>query len=726
MYKEFFGFDKTPFSLNPDPGFLFLGKTQKSVVSHLEDGLLNKLGIMVVTGQIGTGKSTHIHYLLGRLDQNYSIALITNTHFETLAEMLANILLAFSVKLEKENTVVSLEQLFKEFLTSEYHKNNKVLLIIDEAQNLSEELLENLRLLSNFSIDNMQVFQLILVGQESLLKKIQSFKFEQLNQRISIFETLLPLDRKETHQYILHRLEMAGGLKCRQIIELEACNVIYKYSGGIPKLINLISELALFTAYEADLKKVNSGLIEDVVNERKGGVLKFKYVVSFFNHEEDLYLEQLHADVSSETINDEAITDKNNIDQTVNVENKVDLLTLVPVIPASKEESGQSIEMAEDSFSEPSLLEQMISTGISKEDTNEEDKKESGLDNTLLSRDRTFNIGRKKLALSAVCILFGLMIFVYFADNYSYKEKQSLQVHLNDKTNLNKSIDSSQKALESAQVESVAKSVNEDKVELAEATIPSTQLQEKPKKQKDISLSVKLKQENEMHTESPDFIKTETVQLTEEIANLEKQTPELPKITNAEANSVKDELTVQKNADSQVDIPVSIKKEQFFEEQKTKSNIVETASIDLPNKAVSIADVNPELVQTTTLDKTIQKNQALTKPSKSDEEINALLAVAEAYVSELKFTTPEEKSAWNTYKKILKIEPKQQQALDGVKKIKDIYIFWAEREVDESNFERAEHFFSKALIVAPTDKVLFASLDEVKNIRKTMSAAIKE
>ena len=726
MYKEFFGFDKTPFSLNPDPGFLFLGKTQKSVVSHLEDGLLNKLGIMVVTGQIGTGKSTHIHYLLGRLDQNYSIALITNTHFETLAEMLANILLAFSVKLEKENTVVSLEQLFKEFLTSEYHKNNKVLLIIDEAQNLSEELLENLRLLSNFSIDNMQVFQLILVGQESLLKKIQSFKFEQLNQRISIFETLLPLDRKETHQYILHRLEMAGGLKCRQIIELEACNVIYKYSGGIPKLINLISELALFTAYEADLKKVNSGLIEDVVNERKGGVLKFKYVVSFFNHEEDLYLEQLHADVSSETINDEAITDKNNIDQTVNVENKVDLLTLVPVIPASKEESGQSIEMAEDSFSEPSLLEQMISTGISKEDTNEEDKKESGLDNTLLSRDRTFNIGRKKLALSAVCILFGLMIFVYFADNYSYKEKQSLQVHLNDKTNLNKSIDSSQKALESAQVESVAKSVNEDKVELAEATIPSTQLQEKPKKQKDISLSVKLKQENEMHTESPDFIKTETVQLTEEIANLEKQTPELPKITNAEVNSVKDELTVQKNADSQVDIPVSIKKEQFFEEQKTKSNIVETASIDLPNKAVSIADVNPELVQTTTLDKTIQKNQALTKPSKSDEEINALLAVAEAYVSELKFTTPEEKSAWNTYKKILKIEPKQQQALDGVKKIKDIYIFWAEREVDESNFERAEHFFSKALIVAPTDKVLFASLDEVKNIRKTMSAAIKE
>lgn len=271
MYESYYQFNEKPFSLLPDPGFLYLSKNHRMALAMLEYGLMNQAGFTVITGEIGSGKTTLIRKLLNQIenDANISVGLVSNTH-RSFGELLQWILLAFRLEYRGKEKV-ELYQTLAEFLRQEYNTGHRTILIIDEAQNLDIESLEQLRMLSNINADKDQVLQLMLVGQPGLRDMLRRPELEQFAQRIAVDFHLRPLDLQSTCDYIRHRLVVAGGDP--NLFETAACVTVHYYTRGVPRLINVLCDTALVCGYADQKARIDADLIHDVVRDRSiGGI----------------------------------------------------------------------------------------------------------------------------------------------------------------------------------------------------------------------------------------------------------------------------------------------------------------------------------------------------------------------------------------------------------------------------------------------------------------------
>jgi general secretion pathway protein A len=247
MYESFFAFKEKPFSLTPNPRFLFLSRTHNEVYAHLIYGIERRAGFVEVTGEVGSGKTTMLRTLLARLDENkYRVAFIFNPKL-TAFELLRNINQEFGVA-DHGVSNPELIQALNEFLLEENRAGRTPILVIDEAQNLSGEVLEQIRLLSNLETVEDKLIQIILVGQPELRHQLNDHSLRQLNQRIAVRYQLQALNREETSAYIRHRLNVAGRPDGR-LFSPAALRRVYKCSGGVPRRINLVCDRALLTAY---------------------------------------------------------------------------------------------------------------------------------------------------------------------------------------------------------------------------------------------------------------------------------------------------------------------------------------------------------------------------------------------------------------------------------------------------------------------------------------------
>ena len=269
MYESFYHLKEKPFSLLPDPSFLFLSKQHRMALVLLEYGLTNQAGFSVVTGDIGTGKTTLIRHLLNQVGRDVTVGLITNTH-RSFGVLLQWVLMALNLDHHGKDKVEMYETLV-DFLIKEFAHRRRTMLIVDEAQNMSPEALEELRMLSNINADKNQVLQIILVGQPQLRATLRRPDLEQFAQRIAVDYDLKPLSASETREYIRHRITVAGGDP--DLFEDGACAVIYEHSGGTPRLINLLADTALVYGYAEQVPHISRELAADVANDKvKGGI----------------------------------------------------------------------------------------------------------------------------------------------------------------------------------------------------------------------------------------------------------------------------------------------------------------------------------------------------------------------------------------------------------------------------------------------------------------------
>ncbi len=267
MYRQFFGIKEKPFNVTSDPSFLFMSRKHKEAFSHLIYGIEERKGFLEITGEIGTGKTTLCRALLNKLNGNTKTAFILNPDLSQL-QLLQVIMEDFGIEVEKKSKMLMFRQLNK-FLLEQLSHNNNVVLIIDEAQNLKPSILEQLRLLSNLETEKEKLFQMVLVGQPELRKKLNSPQLRQLRQRISVRYHILPLDKEEVEKYIMHRLSVAGSIG-GIIFEDRAIDLIYGYSGGIPRLINILCDKALLLAFVLETKNLDSNIIIKSINELEG------------------------------------------------------------------------------------------------------------------------------------------------------------------------------------------------------------------------------------------------------------------------------------------------------------------------------------------------------------------------------------------------------------------------------------------------------------------------
>lgn len=281
--------------MSPDPSFLYLSPKHKKALTTLKYGLVSQASITVITGEIGSGKTTLIMTVLGKIEGQCTVGLITNTH-SAFGDLLTWVLAAFNIHHESKNKAERY-QIFIKFLAEEHKKQRRVILIVDEAQNMDIETLEELRLLSNVNIADQIKLQMILVGQPELVDKLNKPELIQFAQRISIEYHLKPLNFEETRNYIAHRLQVAGGDP--SVFNEAAATAIYYYTDGVPRLINNICDLAMVFAFASETKTIGWKAIVEVVNERKtGGIKRFKRTLSTETDEADQATEEVRQDFS--------------------------------------------------------------------------------------------------------------------------------------------------------------------------------------------------------------------------------------------------------------------------------------------------------------------------------------------------------------------------------------------------------------------------------------------
>lgn len=252
MYLDFYGLKEKPFNLTPDPRFLYLSGYHRGALEHVFYGLKQKEGFILITGDVGTGKTTLCRAILERLDKETKTALILNPMLSE-EELVQNILEDFGIipknlRANKKLTKKNLIDILNSFLLKQLSIGGNAVLIIDEAQNLSLPVLEQIRILSNLETDKEKLLQIVLVGQQELKQKLELPELRQLNQRISIRYHLYPLTKEETQRYTDHRLMVAGANRAITFSK-GALDIIFKYSQGVPRLINLICDRALLGGY---------------------------------------------------------------------------------------------------------------------------------------------------------------------------------------------------------------------------------------------------------------------------------------------------------------------------------------------------------------------------------------------------------------------------------------------------------------------------------------------
>lgn len=273
MYTKFFGFKSKPFEITPDPKFLFLSESHKEALAHLTYAVRERKGFTVITGEVGTGKTTLVQSLLGRLDGSARTAYIFNPKLSA-TDLLHSICEDFGMKSPKRSKGQYISQLHK-FLLDCYARNENVVLIIDEAHILDPNLLEEIRLLTNLETPKSKLLQVILIGQPELDDTLNSPEFRQLKQRVSLRYHLQPLNQDETREFIRRRLRI-GGVTDPDMFTSKAMKRIFRYSKGIPRLINIVCDNALLRGYANDQKVIGQKIIRDVINNLDGSSLQKK------------------------------------------------------------------------------------------------------------------------------------------------------------------------------------------------------------------------------------------------------------------------------------------------------------------------------------------------------------------------------------------------------------------------------------------------------------------
>ncbi len=260
MYTSYYHFNEKPFGLTPNPAYLYLSDSHREALNHLRFGIEQREGFILITGDVGTGKTTLCRTLLSQLKGGYKTAYIFNPIL-SVKDLLKNILEEFDKTVPPNKTKRDLITDLNKTLLAFYQKGLQSVLIIDEAQNLSIEVLENIRLLSNLETTKHKLLQIILVGQPELEKKLQCHDLRQLNQRITIRYRLSPLSLLETSEYIHHRLIVAGP-SCAVRFERSAIKTIHHLSKGIPRLINQLCDRALLVGYVAQKRNITRKMVK--------------------------------------------------------------------------------------------------------------------------------------------------------------------------------------------------------------------------------------------------------------------------------------------------------------------------------------------------------------------------------------------------------------------------------------------------------------------------------
>ncbi len=263
MYLNHFGLDKKPFDISPDPSFLWLSEKHKEALAHLKYGIIDDKGFLVLTGDVGTGKTALIQYLIHSIDLATIVVTIPDPDMSRLDffNFLASELKMRQTFKSKGEFLIH----FKKFLLKAFSTYQKVVLIIDEAQRLNHELLEEIRLLGNIDLSGLMLLNIFFIGQNEFASILMEEKNRSTRQRISANYQIGPLSAEEVEEYIRHRLLVAGAAK--QIFKLDAINQVYHYSRGYPRLINIICDRALMTGYSSGEAMITTGMVDECAQE---------------------------------------------------------------------------------------------------------------------------------------------------------------------------------------------------------------------------------------------------------------------------------------------------------------------------------------------------------------------------------------------------------------------------------------------------------------------------
>lgn len=266
LYQHHFGFVEAPFNITPDPSFLYLTSSHREGLAQLQYGIDARRGFIVLTGEVGTGKTTLIHTLLSKLAEHTHTALIFSTIANPL-DLMRYVCEEFKLvePLQNHRGLHEYICLLNEFLLRSYSRGENAALIIDEAQNLSADVLESVRLLSNFETTKDKLLQILLVGQPELSDRLNTPQLRQLKQRVALRHHLRPLSLNDCQKYIASRLKHAGG--SIGVFAPRAIESIHHYSNGIPRLINVICDNAMINAYALDQRQIEPDLIKEVAED---------------------------------------------------------------------------------------------------------------------------------------------------------------------------------------------------------------------------------------------------------------------------------------------------------------------------------------------------------------------------------------------------------------------------------------------------------------------------
>ncbi|MEJ2672653.1 MAG: AAA family ATPase, partial [Deltaproteobacteria bacterium] len=268
MYEDFYGLKERPFNLVPDPSYLFLGSQHKLARAYLEYGIKERMGFVVLTGEVGTGKTTLIKSLLREKTASQRVGVLYQTSVE--AEDLLDLLLKeFEIRGHFGTSRAARLGAFNRFLLNAFSRGERVVLLVDEAQNLGPKALEELRLLSNLQTEKEPLLQVILVGQPGLKDRLKHPSLRQLAQRVAIHYHLRPLDQEETKEYIRFRLARAGG---SGIFTVSALDKLYDYTQGVPRRINAWCDLALVAGFAEGRHEIDAEFIDMVITAQGGSL----------------------------------------------------------------------------------------------------------------------------------------------------------------------------------------------------------------------------------------------------------------------------------------------------------------------------------------------------------------------------------------------------------------------------------------------------------------------
>ncbi len=271
MYLDYYGLTEAPFDITPNPRFLFFSPKHREAFNHLLYGIRERKGFVQLTGEVGSGKTTVCRAMLEQLGERYATALILNPVLDA-DQLVKAIAMEFGVNvhgLDRLETVAALNQ----FLLQQVEQQKETVLIIDEAQNLTNDLLEQIRLLSNLETDDRKLLQIVLMGQPELRNRLEDFNLRQLRQRITVRYHLRPLTRTEVGQYVHHRLQISGA-KGSPYFTPAALWRIHHYSGGVPRLVNAVSDKCLLAGFVQLRDRIDYRTVGRAIAELEGAFEK--------------------------------------------------------------------------------------------------------------------------------------------------------------------------------------------------------------------------------------------------------------------------------------------------------------------------------------------------------------------------------------------------------------------------------------------------------------------